>query len=236
MDAVDLGAAETRGIPVTNVRAGTADVADHAITLLLAAWRMLPAMAAAAKAGQWDLAEHPEFRSIPRLGDGTVGIFGVGAIGRAVADRVRAFGASTIATYRRPEAATPELPHVDLPSLFSETDAVILTASLTPSSHRVVNRSILERAKPGGVLVNVGRGALIVEQDLVWALDAGILRAVALDVRDPEPPDPGSDPLGGRADVIQTPHMAGVSSRALSSLPHLAAEGIVALLRQGGRI
>jgi lactate dehydrogenase-like 2-hydroxyacid dehydrogenase len=236
MDAVDLGAAETRGIPVTNIRAGTADVADHATTLLLATWRMLPAMSAAAAAGQWDLAVHPEFRSIPRLGDSTVGIFGAGAIGRAVGDRVRAFGADTIATYRRPELATPELPHVDLAALFAESDAIVLTASLTPSSHRVVDRSILRHAGPGAVLVNVGRGALVVEDDLVWALDEGILRGVGLDVRDREPPDPATDRLGGRRDVIQTPHMAGVSSRALSSLHQLAADGIEALLRQGGRL
>lgn len=236
MDAVDLAAADRKGIPVANVQAGTADVADHAMTLLLAVWRMLPAMSAAAAAGHWDLAEHPEFGSIPRLEDSTVGIFGAGAIGRAVADRARAFGANTIATYRRPEVATPDFPHADLQTLFAESDAVILTASLTPSSRRVIDRSVLEHAGPGAILVNVGRGALIVEDDLVWALDTGLLRAAALDVRDPEPPDPATDPLRGRTDVILTPHMAGVSSRALSSLHQLAADGIEALLRQGGRI
>jgi glycerate dehydrogenase len=236
MDAVDLAAADRKGIPVANVQAGTADVADHALTLLLAAWRMLPAMSAAVEAGEWDLAGHPEFRSIPRLEGSTVGIFGAGAIGRAVADRARAFGTNTIATYRRPEAATSELPHVDLPRLFSESDALILTASLTRSSHRAVDRGLLGLVRPGTVLVNVGRGALVVEEDLVWALDAGLLRAVALDVRDPEPPDPANDPLTRRADVIQTPHMGGVSSQALASLHQLAADGIEALLRQGGRI
>lgn len=236
MDAVDLAAANRKGIPVANVQAGTADVADHAMTLLLAAWRMLPAMSAAAAAGHWDLADHPEFRSIPRLEDSTLGIFGAGAIGRAVADRARGFGVDTIATYRRPEVATPDLPHADVQTLFAKSDAVILTASLTPSSHRVIDRSVLEHAGPGAVLVNVGRGALVVEDDLVWALDTGLLRAAALDVRDPEPPDPAADPLGGRTDVILTPHMAGVSSRSLSNLQQLAADGIEALLRQGGRI
>lgn len=236
MDAVDLAAANRRRIPVANVQAGTADVADHAMTLLLAAWRMLPAMSAAAGAGHWDMAEHPEFRSIPRLEGSTVGIFGAGAIGRAVADRARAFGTNTIATYRRPGVATSDLPHVDLRTLFAESDAVILTASLTPSSHQVIDRSVLEHAGPGAVLVNVGRGALVVEEDLAWALDTGILRVAALDVRDPEPPDPATDPLRGRTDVVLTPHMAGVSSRALSSLHQLAADGIKALLRLGGRI
>jgi len=236
MDAVDLDAAARAGIPVANVRAGTADVADHAMTLLLAAWRMLPVMTDAADTHRWDLADHPEFRSIPRLEGSTVGIFGAGAVGRAVADRVRVFGMQPIATYRRPEAAQPDLPHVPVERLFSDSDALVLTASLTPTSLGVVNRRTLAHSRPGSILVNVGRGGLIVEEDLVWALETGLVRAAALDVRDPEPPDPAADPLTGRPDVIQTPHVAGVSAAALSSLHRLAAEGMEALLRQGGRL
>ena len=236
MDAVDLAAAAEKGIPVTNVRAGTVDVADHAMALLLSAWRMLPEMTAAVEAHRWEVAEHPRFRSIPRLEGATVGIFGAGAIGRAVADRARAFGITTIATYRRPESATADLPHVPVEQLFAESDAVVLTASLTPSSKGIVNRRLLEGARAGMVLVNVGRGGLIVEGDLVWALDQGIVRAAGLDVRDPEPPDPDSDPLAGRSDVIGTPHLAGMSAAAIAGLPRLAAEAIETLLRQGDRI
>lgn len=236
MDAVDLAAADRAAIPVRNVQAGTPDVADHAMTLLLAAWRMLPAMTAAVDDRRWDLTELPEFRTIPRLEGSTVGIFGAGAVGQAVATRARAFGVRTLATYRRPEVAVPELPHVPVERLFAESDALILTASLTPSSRHIVNSRTLAHARPGAILVNVGRGGLIVENDLVEALDAGILRAAALDVRDPEPPDPATDPLAGRADVIQTPHMAGVSAAAFPSLRRLAAEGIETLLRQGGRL
>ncbi|CAN5856097.1 C-terminal binding protein [soil metagenome] len=236
MDAVDVESAGRANIAVANVRAGTADVADHAMTLLLAAWRKLPAMTSEARAGRWDLEQHPEFRAIPRLAGSTLGIFGAGQIGRAVAFRARAFGLRTIATYRRPEAAEPDLPHVSLDRLVAESNALVLTAALNPSTSGVVDRRLLGGARPGLVLVNVGRGALIVERDLADALDAGIVSAAALDVRDPEPPDPDDDVLSGRSDVIQTPHLAGMSTEALSSLHRLAATEIEGLLRQGGRL
>ncbi|MDH3250633.1 MAG: hypothetical protein OEQ47_16820 [Acidimicrobiia bacterium] len=236
MDAVDVEAANRAGIVVTNIRAGTADVADHAMTLLLAAWRRLPLMMAAADAERWDLGQTPELQSIPRLEGKTLGIFGAGAIGRAVAARARGFGMSTIATYRRPEVAEPDLPHVPIEKLFSASSAVVLAASLNPMTEGIIDRRILANARKGLILVNVGRGALVVEDDLAEALDAGTLAAVALDVRNPEPPVPENDVLAGRTNVIQTPHMAGVSVEALSSLHPLAVEGVVQLLRDGGRL
>lgn len=236
MDAVDLEAAESRGIPVTNIRAGTADVADHAMALLLAAWRRLPKLMAETRAGRWDLDDHPELWSLPRLAESTLGILGAGAIGRAVAYRARAFGMRTIATYRRPALAERELPHLPLEELMAEADAVVLTASLNSTTEGIINRRVLAVARRGLILVNVGRGGLIVEADLAEALDAGIVACAALDVRDPEPPDPDDDRLTHRPDVIQTPHVAGVSAEALSSIHRLAAEGIEVLLRQGGRL
>lgn len=236
MDAVDLHAAEAAGIPVTNVRAGTPDVADHAMALLLAAWRRLPHMAEEAAAGRWDLDEHPDYRNTPRLAGSTLGIFGAGAIGRAVAARARAFGMRTIATYRRPEVAEQGLDHVPLEDLVAESDALILTASLNPSTEGVIDGQLLAAAKPGLVLVNVSRGGLIREGDLADALDSGHVSVAALDVRDPEPPDRDSDVLSARPDVIQTPHVAGVSAQALSSLHVLAAAEIESMLREGGRI
>lgn len=235
-DAVDLTAAEDAGIPVANVQSGTADVADHAIALLLASWRKIPEMTAAASSYSWDLNAHPRISSIRRLDGKTLGIFGAGAIGHAVAHRARAFGMRTIATYHRPEGADDLLPHVPVEDLFAQADAVVLTASLTPSSTGIINARILSHARPGMVLVNVGRGALVIESDLVAALDDGTIRAAALDVRDPEPPDPATDQLTGRPDVIQTPHWAGVTIDALEDLHRLAAEKTIGLLREGGRL
>lgn len=206
------------------------------MTLLLAAWRRLQPMIVEAKAGRWDLEQHPHFRRIPRLTGSTLGILGPGAIGQAVALRARAFGMRTIATYRRPATARPDLPHVPIERLAAESDAIVLTASLNPTTNGVVNRRFFDCAKPGMILVNVARGGLIVETDLAAALDAGIVAWAALDVRDPEPPDPHNDLLVGRPDVIVTPHVAGVSAEALASMHRLAAEGIESLLRRGGRL
>jgi phosphoglycerate dehydrogenase-like enzyme len=236
MDAVDVDAAHRAGIQVTNVRAGTADVADHAFALLLAVWRRLPEMISEAGAGRWDLAQHPQLRQIRRLEGSTLGIFGAGAIGRAVASRGRAFGMRTIATYRRPDAAEAELPHVSLEGLAAESDAIVLTASLNAATKGIIDGSVFTKMKRGVILVNVGRGGLVVEPDLAEALDAGIVAGAGLDVRDPEPPDPANDPLAGRPEVLVTPHLGGLSSEAMSSLHRLAAEGIESLLRQGGRL
>lgn len=235
-DAVDVEAATRAGIAVGNIRAGTVDVADHAMTLLLAAWRRLPAMISATTAGRWGLDPNPDLRTIPRLEGKTLGIFGAGAIGRAVATRARAFGMFTVATYRRPEVAETELQHVPLERLLADSHALVLTASLNPSTAGIIDAVALATARPGLVLVNVGRGGLIVERDLAQALDDGIVAVAALDVRDPEPPDPSEDLLGGRPNVIQTPHAGGVSIEALSSLHRLASDGIESLLREGGRL
>lgn len=236
MDAVDQAAAAVAGIPVRNIRAGTADVADHAMALVLAAWRRIPQMTVAAKAESWDLGDHPHFRTIPRLEGRTLGILGAGAIGTAVAHRARAFGLNTIATYRRPTMATDDLAHVPIEELFATSDVIVLTASLTPETRGIVDRRTLQYARPGTILVNVSRGGLIVEEDLVAALDEGIIGAAALDVRATEPPDQGNDRLTQRLDVIQTPHMAGVSADALEDLHRLAAAEIIALLTDGGRL
>lgn len=236
MDAVDLEAARSAGIPVANVQAGTDDVADHAMTLLLAAWRRLPKMTSEADAGHWDLEQNPQFKAIPRLKGKTLGIFGAGAIGRAVASRARGFGMRTIASYRRPETAEPELPPVPFEQLMADSDVLVLTASLNPSTKGIIDARSLSLAKPGLILVNVARGGLIVESDLADALDSGTVAIASLDVRDREPPEPASDVLTGRSDIIQTPHMAGVSSEALASLHRLAADQIERLLREGGRL
>ena len=134
------------------------------------------------------------------------------------------------------EVAEPALPHVPFEQLLAESHGLVLTASLNPSTQGAFDTTAFARARRGLVLVNVARGGLIVERDLAQALDDGTVAMAALDVRDPEPPDPADDALVGRPDVIQTPHAAGVSVEALAGLHRLAAEGIESLLRQGGRL
>lgn len=236
MDAVDIGAAKAAGVAVSNVNPGTDDVADHAMALVLAVHRLILPMTSATEAGKWDLREYPEIWKTPRLSGQVMGVVGAGRIGRAVAVRARAFGMHTVATYHIPPTdPDPTLPHVDLDELMERSDTIVLCASLTPDSRRMIDDAALSRVKPGSMLVNVGRGGLIDEDALERALEDGRLRAAALDVRDPEPPEQ-PDRFAGRDDVIQTPHMAGASRRARSSIHELAAQAVIRLLEDSGRL
>lgn len=235
MDAVDREAATAAGILVGNVNASTEDVADHSLMLLLAAERHLGAMMRATDEDNWNLAELPEVKQIRRLRGQTLGIVGTGLIGRAVADRARAFGFTTIGTRRRlDEPLDAMLPLVPLDELCSTSDAIVVCASLSAATHRLIGRDQFALMKPGVIFVNTARGGIVDEQALADALDDGRVAVAGLDVRDPEPPDPDSDRLAGRVNVIATPHMAAASDGSRADLHTLAAENIVTMLRSIG--
>ncbi len=232
MDAVDHDAARGLGITVTNVAYNYTEVADHAMTLLLTLLRKIPEVTEAAAKDEWDLRNLPQIWEIPRLSDLTLGVVGAGRAGREVGGRARAFGMRTVATYRTPpEINEPHFAHRSLNDLAAVSDAVVLCASLTPESRHMIDDTFFEHLKPGAVLVNVARGGLIDEASLLRALDNGVVSAAALDVRDPEPPEPG-DPLTAHPRVIQTPHMAGASHGASVALHERTAHRIIDLLAE----
>lgn len=230
LDAVDLDAAAEAGIPVSGVHANTVDVAEHALALLLAIKRRIVPMTRATAEGRWNLVALPEVWEIPRLAGETVGIVGAGRIGRAVALRARAFDMTTIATYHRPpEQPDPLLPSVSLEELLRRSDSIVVCASLTADSRKLIDGDALALVKPTAVLVNVGRGAIVDEPALLAALEEGRLAGAALDVRDPEPPGP-DDPFRSREDVIQTPHMGGASRAVLDEVHVAVADEILRVL------
>lgn len=236
-DAVDSDAAERAGIPVANVNASTADVADHTIALLLAMERRLFPMVDATRRNEWVLRNLPDAWEIRRLEGQTLGVVGAGRIGRTVAQRARAFGFRTIAHDRfLPDPLDPELEMVELHDLFAQSDAIAVCASLDSDSHELINDEVLSHLKPGAYFVNCARGGLVDEAALARALDDGRIRMAALDVRSPEPPDPDNDPLGRHPHVIQTPHMAAMSDRTRVDVHHLVAENVIRLLRASGRL
>jgi D-3-phosphoglycerate dehydrogenase len=100
----------------------------------------------------------------------------------------------------------------------------------------MIDADALAHVKPGALLVNAARGGLVDEFALRDALGDGRIRMAALDVRDPEPPDPANDPLAGRDDVLQTPHMAAMSERTRSDVHYLVGNNVVAMLREAGRL
>lgn len=237
MNQVDGAAAAARGIPVRNVAGYCADeVADHALTLLLATWRHLVPLATILAADGWEASQTSEHvRAIRRIRGKTLGILGAGRIGQKVADRARGFGLRTIAS--DPYApGTPELPVLPLIEMLAQADALVVCAALTPESRGTLSAEALAHVKPGMLFVNVARGGLVDEAALEAALADGRIAAAALDVRDPEPPDPSDDRLTGLPNVIATPHIAASSQEAVEDLHLQAAEICVELLRAAGRL
>jgi D-3-phosphoglycerate dehydrogenase len=237
MDSVDAAAAARAGLPVTNL-AGycTEEVADHAMTLLLALQRHLLPFLLSARLGEWDVYHGTDFTGIRRLRGQTVGIIGLGRIGSQVAVRCGAFGMRVIAF--DPFLATPSVPDVHLvglDELLADSDAVVLCGALTDSSRRMLDAERIGRMRPDALLVNVSRGALVDEPALADALRSGRLGGAALDVRAQEPP-PSPDPLAGLPNVLLTQHLAATSVEARNDVHLIAARRAVELLDAAGRL
>jgi D-3-phosphoglycerate dehydrogenase / 2-oxoglutarate reductase len=224
VDNVDVEAARARGIPVVvtpgaNARA----VAEGALTLALALLKRLPELGTAVRERDWDARDRLELRDAVGA---TLGVVGYGRIGRELADLARALGMHVLA--HDPivdEAATP------LNALFEGADVVSLHAPLTDETRGIVGPELLGRAKPGLVLVNTARGALVSSlDDLLAALESGRLSGVGLDVFDEEPPDP-SHPLFAHPRVVATPHALGLTLGAREAVFRAMAEGVAAVLR-----
>ena len=237
MDKVDGPTASAAGIPVRNVPDYCTDeVSDHAMTLLLAAQRRLLPIANAAAAGEWPLRDRTQLATIRRLRGQTLGIAGAGRTGRLVARKARGFGFRTIA--HDPfvtDPGDPDLELVTLEALLRRADAIVICAALTPGAPPLISRDALAQVRSGLILVNVARGGHVDEDALAAALQDGRVAVAALDVRADEPPT-NPDPLGGLPNVIQTPHVAASSREAADDLHRLAAQNVLGLLEDAGRI
>lgn len=230
VDEVDLDAATRRGIPVVHTPdAGTHAVAEGAMAMLLALAKRLPELDRAVRAGRWVAREEI---AVGDLEGETLGVVGVGRIGRQVAALARAFGMDVRGS--DPYAAPGDVPLVDLPELFERSGFVSLHAPLTVETRGLVDASLLARLPRGAILVNLARGGLIRSlDDVLEALESGRLAGVGLDVFEPEPPD-AAHPLFRHPNVLVSPHALGTSERANERIFRDVAEGIAAVLR-GGR-
>lgn len=192
-------------VTITSAAGVYADlVAEHVLTLLLALYRRLPDLLQQQRHSQWQ-----DLKTYTLAGD-TLGIIGAGGIGRASARLAHAFGMRTIGIHRGTEAV-PELDRTllpeALPELLADSDAVVLAAPLTPRTRGLIDGANLRRMRPTAVLINVGRGQLVVTDDLVMALQEGWIAGAGLDVTDPEPLPP-EHPLWQAPGAIITPHHA----------------------------
>lgn len=210
-DEIDLDRARASGIPVcTNGGANAISVAEHTIMLTLALYRRLTELAAFVKAGGWR--PLPGGNKYYEVAGKTVGIVGMGNIGREVAKRLQGWGAELIYfdVFRRPTSEEQALgvTYVPLDELFSRADIVTLHTPLLPETKHLVNAERLHRMKPTSIVVNAARGGLVDQEALLNALDRGTILGAALDTLDPEPP-PADHPLLHHPRTLVTPHMAG---------------------------
>ncbi|HLH08411.1 MAG TPA: D-2-hydroxyacid dehydrogenase [Terriglobales bacterium] len=201
-------------------------VAQHVLALIFAAARRLDVDVRYQQRRFWGQEELWAERPRPREVDGaTLGLIGVGAIGRDVARMSSAIGMRVIAVREHPERGvdwllpgSPEISHnqvygtSQLPQMLNEADFVVLAAPTTPRTQKLINAERLAQMKPDAWLINVGRGALVDELALINALRNRAIGGAALDVFDTEPLPPDS-PLWGLDNVIITPHVAGMTDK-----------------------
>ncbi|MFD5074350.1 D-lactate dehydrogenase VanH [Streptomyces sp. NPDC058371] len=176
---IDVEYADSVGISVGNVDYSPDSVADYTLMMMLMAVRDAKSIIRRAEVHNYSLSDARG----KELRDLTVGVIGTGRIGTAVIDRLRGFGCRILAHDSRPKAAVDYLP---LGELLRQSDIVTLHAPLTADTRHLLNRRRMERMKPGALIVNTGRGALIDTEALVSALESGRLGGAALDVLEGE--------------------------------------------------
>lgn len=204
-DNVDLAACTRRGVQVCNAAGLNADaVAEHVLALLLCHYKNICRLDRFMHAG--GTSPLPDYRG-GELAGRTLGLVGLGHIGRAVAARAQAFGLRLLGWSYRP-IQVPGVTPVSLPQLFTESDIVSLHVPLTDDTRQLIDTAALAQMKPTSLLINTARGGLIDEAALVRALQRGTLSGACLDVFAEEPLPAGS-PLRQLDNVILTPHTAG---------------------------
>jgi len=226
-DQVDVAAAAARGIVVTNTPGANAQaVAELAIGLMLAVLRRVPAADRRVRGGDWAGARVLGHE----LSGRTLGLLGLGNIGRRVAALGRAFG-MTVLAYDPYQAAAPEgVTLVDLATLAGASDVLSLHVPQTPETVGIVSASFLAAMKPGAILVNTARGSLVDEAALAEALQNGRLAGAGLDVHAQEPPDP-ANPFLAMENVVVTPHIGSSTHGALRAIARTAGEDMARVLR-----
>jgi len=228
-DWVDAGEASRRGIAVCNTEAAEnrEGMAESTIMLLLA---LLYRLQDTEKLLRTNAAADPLKRHI--LKGRTVGIIGWGGITREVVKRLAAWGCHFIVHSRSATGTVPGVTFVPLDELLERSDAILVLTSLNPSTRHMLGREQFAKVRPGTLLVNTARGAIIDEAALVEALKSGQLGAAAIDVFETEPCPP-DHPLRDLPNVILTPHAIGHNEEAKAAGPALTA-AILKTLAEGG--
>lgn len=218
-DNIDLNAARKYGVQVFRTTGSNAiAVAETTLGLILAVNRNIVRGHVGIMNGQWRKGELSS--TSLRLSEKTVGIIGMGYIGKALARLLKGFGCTILYSKRTPLTATDEAEigarFVPLDELLAVADIVTLNCELNDSTRNMINRDTLALMKPDAILINVARGGVMVEEDLAAAIREGRLRGAGVDVFAIEPIEP-DNPLIGLDRVIVTPHVGAISADGFAS-------------------
>jgi len=228
LDNVDLKAAREKGIAVSNTPgANSVSVAELTIALILAMARQLPVAVQATRSGEW-----PRLTGVS-LQAKTVGILGLGAIGRQLVLRLKGFDCRILAYDPFPDSTFAHEHGVVLTTrdeVLAGADFLSLHMPLLPETRNLVDKGFLAKMKPGAFLINTSRGEVIDEFALLSALQSGHLRGAALDTFIHEPPDP-ADPLLNHPAVIATPHLGAQTDGSTNRMGRMSLNDCLAVLR-----
>jgi D-3-phosphoglycerate dehydrogenase len=234
VDNIDVDAATQQGIVVMNTPFGNSiTTAEHAIAMMLALARDLPAANASTQAGKW---EKKRFLGVEITGK-TLGLIGVGNIGSIVANRAQGLKMRVIAhdPFLSPERAEDlGLEKVELDDLYRRADFMTLHVPLTDQTRGLINSEAFAKMKKGVRLINCARGGIVVEKDLLGALESGQVAGAALDVFEVEPATDNA--LFGRDNVIATPHLGAATTEAQEKVALQVAEQMSDYLLTGAVI
>lgn len=227
-DTIDKAAAQARGIEVrAAVGANAAAVAEQALALLLACAKSVVRLDARMHAGHWDKATHKSLELHGR----TIGLVGLGAIGQRFARMCDAMGMKVIGFDPYAQNLPPFIRTVDLPAIWRESDAISLHCPLTADNREMLNAQTLAACKPGVIVVNTARGALVDEAALLQAVRSGQVASAGLDSFAVEPMS-APHPFHGEPNIVLSPHIGGVTGDAYINMGVGAARNVLEVLAE----
>lgn len=223
-DGIDIPACKARGVRVSNTPDVLNDaVAELTLGLMLALCRRLPQADAFVRAGRWRQGAHP---LTGELTGATLGILGLGRIGKEIARRAQAFKMRVVYHGRREQPYEPYQYYADLEAMARDVDWLVVIAPGSPEAVGIVSRKVMEALGPKGCLVNVARGSLVDETALVELLQSGALGGAALDVFEKEPNVP--EALFAMENVALSPHQGSATTKTRSAMGDLVIRNLAA--------
>ncbi len=227
LDNIDVAYCKEHDIIVTNVPSYCLiEVAEHALALIFALGRKIALYHAATKAGSYDLQAGPALRQMQRQ---TIGIVGLGHIGKTVAQKAHALGFRVLALAHGKRPAPEGVELVDREKFLAESDYITLHVPLTDETRNLVDQAWLAAMKPTAYLVNTARGGVVDHQALRAAVLSNEIAGAGLDVQQPEPPDMSQPPYN-HPNVIVTPHAAFTSIESIELLRRTALQDVADFL------